>query len=159
MLPQWELCSSCRCHVRPGEPSCPHCGAGFEPVGSRQKPVRRRFAVRRLLCASALASAALPGCAGKTLNEDVQGTCDPSPGANPSTHATATPGIVAAGCGTETCVCGTGGVCRMGACVSCECAVDETCNPDGTCTAIANYWFGQYLPTASTCYGSPPLLA
>jgi hypothetical protein len=122
-------------------------------------PVRRRFDVRRLLCASALASAALPGCAGETLNDDVQGTCDPSQGANASIHATSTPGTLAAGCSAETCVCGTGGVCKNGACVSCECAVDQTCDPDGTCTTIANYWFGQSPPGAYTCYGSPPLLA
>lgn len=153
------LCASCRCHVRSGEPRCPHCGADLAATEATRNPERRRFDVRRLLCASALAGAALPGCAGQPLNEDVQGTCTLSEGAGPSIHTAAMQGSIAYNCGNNACACGTGGICKNSECVSCECAVDQTCNPDGTCTTTANYWFGQYPPNVSTCYGSPPLLA
>ncbi len=118
--------------------------------------MRRRFDVRRLLCASALVGVGLPGCASKTLNEDVQGGCDPTLSVSPNQVAVRCDGINSDG---AQCACGSGGVCKNGACVSCECGVDEICNPDGTCTTTANYWFGSTPGSASTCYGSPPLLA
>ena len=150
MLRDWVLCSSCQCHVRPDAAQCPHCGAAFASAGSTQKPLRHRFGVRRLFCASAVVGLGLPGCASKVLNEDVQGTCYASQAA---------PRCDSSNLSAGQCACGSGGVCKGGACVSCGCAVDEACNPDGTCTTTADYWFGATPGVStSTCYGSPPLL-
>jgi hypothetical protein len=61
------------------------------------------------------------GCGGRSGNNEVDGTClPPVEGAVPLTCP-------------RKCVCGTGGRCDHGKCVSCHCASDEVCDSSGQC--------------------------
>jgi hypothetical protein len=141
-----QICASCRRHVRAHERDCPHCGANLFFRGVvRPRPCR--IEVRRLLILAAVAGAAAGTSACRAVNEDVQGSCAP------------TPNQPAPLCDV-TCGCGTGGYCShagdAGTCVSCNCDSDQYCVT--VCGSSADCAEKCYTPTSSHgCYGAPSL--
>jgi hypothetical protein len=161
------ICSACKCHVRVGEPECAHCGAVLTVRGAARTPDRRRIVVRRVFYATAFAGLGVTGCGGRALNEDVQGTCAPTPASTvggsiheSTTSIPSSPTLSCAATSASTsCSCGTGGTCTNGQCVSCGCTQDEVCDGTGACQPYVDTWYAGKLPSTGQCYGAPPLLA
>jgi hypothetical protein len=104
-------------------------------VGAASAAANARLAIVWL--AALVVAACLPvvvGCGTERGNDDVQGSCLP-PG----------PDQVPFKCDFN-CLCGSGGRCEQGRCLSCGCNADEFCTSTGRCIdAGGTLWYSEAL--------------